>query len=219
MNFEKYAISYFQHATNDKYHRLRAWEFLWDHIQSIPTWKGIISGKHLEKSALHLGFYLANWGMFRGSSELLNVNIRFFEDLLSFLFTELEDKFWDLTLDDFIKENITAQESFDSAISTICAFEKSRISWTETLVTKILLGIWGQCPARDTLFKNGFSKFNKRGRYGRQPRTSGLYLVYLNHIRKLEEWKMPNFKTIAGNSYPPGKIIDMAFFEYGRNMA
>ena len=211
----KYAVSYFERAVNDKYHRLRAWEFLWDHLQSIPTWKGIANVKNLEKSALHLGFYLANWGMFRGSSELLNVNIKFFEDFVSVLFTDIDSEFWDLTLDDFRKENLVAQETFDHAVKIICDFENKRISWTDTLVTKVLLGVWGHCPARDTVFKKGFSKFIKRSHYGRQPRTSGRYLVYLNQVKQKESWAMPKFQTIAGNNYPPGKIIDMAFFEYG----
>ncbi len=214
-NFKKYAASYYKRATNDKYPRLRAWEFLWDHIQSIRTWEGIANQKNIEKSALHLGFYLANWGMFRGSSELLNVNIKFFEDLIGVLFAKIDREFWDLTLTDFTKNNLHAQEAFDNAIVTIRNFESNRISWTDTLVTKVLLGVWGQCPARDTNFKNGFRKFVKQKNYGKQPRTSGRYLVYLNHVWQQEEWVMPKFETVAGNEYPPGKIIDMVFFEYG----
>jgi len=38
--------------------------------------------ENLEFSCLHLGFYLASWGMFRGSSPLLDRSLVYFEDLI-----------------------------------------------------------------------------------------------------------------------------------------
>lgn len=214
-SLKKYSDAYYSRATYDKYPRLRAWEFLWDHIQSIPTWNAVANDKNLEKSALHIGFYLANWGMFRGSSELLNVNIKFFEDLTSLLFKEIDGEFWNLTLYDFTEDNKLAQCALDDALDKIRGFECQRISWTDTLVTKLLLGVWGQCPARDTNFNAGFGHFLQARPYARTPRTSGRYLVYLNQIKVTEGWTMPRYRTTGDNEYPPGKIIDMAFFEYG----
>lgn len=213
--FYRLANQYHNRLAGDDYPRLRAWDFLWDHVQSMPTWKALTSDKNLEKSALHLGFYLANWGMLRGSSQLLNANIKFIEDFTAHIFTGVGEDFWNLTLADFTDDNAVAQEAFDEALIRVRQFEPGRISWTDTLVTKVLLGLWGQCPARDINFKEGFKAFLQERPYGRQPRTSGRYLVFLNHIRTEEAWRFPVFRTPGGNEYPDGKVIDMAFFQYG----
>lgn len=218
-NLKRYADAYYRRSTEDRYPRLRAWEFLWDHVQSIPTWAQIAETKNIQQSAYQLGFYLANWGMFRGSSALLNVNIRFFEDLVGHMFSDLDADFWDLELASFSDDDSDVIEIFDSGIQHIVEFEKDRISWTDTLLTKILMGVWGQCPARDTYFSQGFSEFLKRKKYGRQRKTSGRYLQYLNQIKAAEGWEMPVYTTLEDNHYPAGKIIDMAFFQYGEEQA
>lgn len=218
-NLKHYADAYYRRLAEDRYPRLRAWEFLWDHLQSIPTWVEIAEPKNIRQSAYQLGFYLANWGMFRGSSALLNVNITFFEDLVGHMFADLNAHFWDLELASFSDNDSDVIEIFDSGIQHIVAFEKDRISWTDTLLTKILMGVWGQCPARDIYFSRGFGEFLKRKKYGRQGKTSGRYLQYLNEIRIAEGWKMPVYTTPDGNQYPDGRIIDMAFFQYGEEQA
>lgn len=217
--FHEYVADYHDRAKDDRYPRLHAWEHLWDYIQGIPTWKGIANDKNIEKSALHLGFYLANWGMFRGSSKLLNVNINFFQDFTGMLFTKIDQSFWNLELADFTEDNVDAVAEFDNVLSEICKFENDRISWTDTLVTKVLLGVWGQCPARDTYFQKGFKAFLQDRSYENQPHTSGKYLVYLNKIKMAEKWKVPRYETVGDNIYPPGKVIDMAFFELGYTVA
>ncbi len=217
--FNQLVDDYYRRATDDEYARLRGWEFLWDHLQSMNSWKSIASPRNLETSALHLGFYLANWGMFRGSSKLLNVNLEFFKKLTARLFNEIDTEVWNLALSDFTEDNQEAVRAFDEALIMIRSFGEGRVSWTETLITKILLGVWGECPARDQYFNKGFSSFLENRDYGRQPSTSGRYFVYLNRIRVSERWELPAIRTQAGNDYAPGKLIDMAFFQYGEAVA
>ena len=88
-HFDKLTNEYYQSANGDSYPRLRGWEFLWDYVQDQNEWSDLIAENKIEKTALHLGFYLANWGMFRGSSGLLNTNIDFFIDLSVHLFQEI----------------------------------------------------------------------------------------------------------------------------------
>ena len=38
--------------------------------------------KNMEKSCLAIGFYLASWGMFRGSSFLLQKSVKYYEPLI-----------------------------------------------------------------------------------------------------------------------------------------
>lgn len=215
-DFTKEAKKYYSHSRGDDYPRLRAWDYLWDYMQSVDEWADLASNKNIRNTALNIGFYLANWGMFRGSSGLPYVNLRFFEDLTSFLFTEIPTEFWNLTLKEFKPENTKNLEVFDEGIRKIRDFGKNRITWTQTLTTKLLLGIWGQCPAFDTYFSQGFKKYETETGNILPRIISARYLIRLNELRK--NWPRLEFKTPDGNRYPMGKVIDMAFFQYGADI-
>lgn len=214
-NFEEQAQKYYAQSKGDKYPRLKAWDYLWDYMQSVEEWRDLASGNNIRVTALNIGFYLANWGMFRGSSELSNVNVRFFEDLSGQLFTEIPVEFWSLKLKDFKSTNNEAVEAFDEAFKRVVEFGDNRVLWTQTLVTKLLLGVWGHCPASDRYFKNGARKYKEESGNSVVGKVDAWYLVRLNELRVNEGWEIPEFKTPNGNRYPMGKVIDMAFFQYG----
>ena len=69
-------------APGNEYPRLRAWEYLWEYVwDPSRSWDDLTAPEQLDTTALHLGFYLANWGMFRGSSGLLqNSNLALVPD-------------------------------------------------------------------------------------------------------------------------------------------
>jgi hypothetical protein len=46
------------------------------------AWDDMADEAHMQLSCLHLSFYLASWGMFRGSSFLLEKSAKFFEPLV-----------------------------------------------------------------------------------------------------------------------------------------
>ncbi len=224
-HFEKLVNQYYQNANGDNYPRLRGWEFLWDYIQGQSEWIDLVSEKNIERTALHLGFYLANWGMFRGSSGLLNTNMDFFKDLSSHLFQNIPIDFWDTTFADFSPDNEEklklSSELFDCAINEMESFEFDRITWTETLKSKILLGFWGQCPAIDTFYSRGirlFLNINPQFKIAPKGKINAKSLSSLNVVSQKLGWNLAgNFTHHGKNEYPPGKVIDMAFFQYGRN--
>ncbi|MCH8542144.1 MAG: hypothetical protein LAT61_01115 [Alcanivorax sp.] len=218
-NFEKRAQNYYSQSRGDAYPRLKAWDYLWDYIQSVERRQDLASKDKIRDTALNIGFYLANWGMFRGSSQLPYVNIRFFEDLSGHLFTEVPAEFWSLTLKDFTPANKHALEAFDEGIQSIRDFGGGRISWTQTLSTKLLLGVWGHCPARDRYFNQGARKYKSESGNVVSGNVSARYLTKLNELRKKEGWIISDFKTPNRNRYPMGKVIDMAFFQYGFSAA
>ncbi len=49
--------------------------------------------KEMEKSCLALGFYLASWGMFRGSSFLLERSVKSFVPVIDYV-SSLETEIW-----------------------------------------------------------------------------------------------------------------------------
>lgn len=87
------------------------------------------------------------------------------------------------------------------------------ISKTETLLTKIILGVFGCVPAYDRYFKNGLNKskicsstFSK----------NSIYQLYKFYQDNLIEFELLNneFKKAEIN-YTPMKLIDMCFWQYG----
>lgn len=214
-NFEEQARNYYAQSHGDAYPRLKAWDYLWDYIQSVDEWADLASDENIRDTALNIGFYLANWGMFRGSSELPNVNVRFFEDLTILLFKEIPVEFWNLTLKDFTPNNREALKVFDEGIRKISQFGSGRVSWTQTLSTKLLLGVWGQCPARDRYFNIGAKRYKVESGNTVAGNIGSTYLIRLNDVRLSEAWTIPDFKTPNKNRYPMGKVIDMALFQYG----
>jgi hypothetical protein len=223
-NFEKLVSGYYANIAGARYPRLMGWEFLWDWVQSNRKWEDLASRDRRQTTALHLGFYLANWGMLRGSSGLLNTNLDFFEDLVVRLFDGkcVATGFWDTTLKDFLPDasrHAEACDGFDAAVQTIAEFDPEIVSGTGTLVSKILLGLWGQTPALDTYFNAGLKDYlrsHPEDRVLDRTFPSSRTLSGVAGIVGRNGWRTPKYKTHHGqNPYPLGKIVDMAFFQHG----
>jgi hypothetical protein len=171
--------------------------------------------KDIEKSCLVIGFYLASWGMLRGSSFLLQKSAKFFEPLIRY-FSKLEKNFWDIDVNSYdhgtpaevvaiyhgVKENVIG----DREVRQI------------TLITKILLGVFGFIPAFDTNFIETF-KFLSNGKYGFTSVNSGtlgfIHQFYLDNQTDIDtlsrEIQTVDFRTgkSTGIYYTKAKIIDM----------
>ncbi|MBA2335656.1 MAG: hypothetical protein H0V90_12080 [Blastocatellia bacterium] len=61
--------------------------------------------KDIEKSCLTLGFYLASWGMFRGSSFLLQKSAKHLEPTIDYI-SSLDRSVWKIDVDDYSEQNI-----------------------------------------------------------------------------------------------------------------
>jgi len=112
----------------------------------------------LQISCLHLGFFLASWGMFRGSGKLLTRSARCFVPVIEAI-VEAPTRVWDIDADCYT----------DEAVETIMAVYHSlgRVlpgGHSQTLVTKTMLGVFGCVPAFDTyVMRNpGMSTFGPR---------------------------------------------------------
>ena len=106
--------------------------------------------KNLQESCLQLGFYLASWGMLRGSSFLLEKSVRHYSELIKEL-VKFDKKIWDIDVDRYNDSNIKMLLDFKDVIRKTLG-EKS----SDTLITKIMLGIFGNVPAFDNYFNKGF---------------------------------------------------------------
>ena len=74
----------------------------------------------IEKSCLTLGFYLASWGMFRGSSFLLQKSAKHFQTTIEYIST-LDKSVWDIDVDNYDKKTFR-QLSKSTTISRLSSY-------------------------------------------------------------------------------------------------
>lgn len=175
----------------------------------------------MEKSCLTLGFYLASWGMFRGSSFLLNKSSRHFIPTINFI-NGLDRKIWEIDIDNYTDENIQL------LIETYHGLKEKLIlngNTSLTLITKIMLGVFGNVPAFDSYFCDTFRTIYKTERCGFR-RFNEKSLSCLRHFYEKQKDKIDviskkeTFTTDfnSGNKthihYPKAKIVDMYGFIY-----
>src|SRR5271157_1937131 len=85
---------------NDKHHRYKSWEHCYKHFQNRASEN---DGQNI--ASLHLAFYLASWGMYRGSSFLLQKDYLVHNDIVSLLFDSHYASLWKLDLADKDKDD------------------------------------------------------------------------------------------------------------------
>jgi hypothetical protein len=168
--------------------------------------RALASDDHLQESCLQLGFYLASWGMLRGSSELLRRSLKYYVPVVHTI-AELSEDAWDLHVPGYDE---------DSVVSVLDAVRRIRSAFqhqaTDTLVTKVLLGVLGCVPAYDTDFRKGFSTYTPN-------RKSLLRLraFYDEHAGEIEACRPRtlDFRTESATErlYPVAKVMDMVFIQ------
>lgn len=175
---------------------------------------------HLQESCLQLGFYLASWGMYRPTSFLLKKSVKIYKPIIDLIAAQ-PSRFWDIDADGYTPENIRCLLDFKERLS-----DPHDRDWgvaTETLVTKIMLGVFGNVPAFDTYFRKGLGReFKERGcrTFGEKSLAAigGFYIRNKDVIEKHRS-KMPTIDFNTGQKtpllYSRAKVIDMIFFTEG----
>jgi len=108
--------------------------------------------ERVQESCLQLGFYLASWGMYRGSGFLLKKSAKILEPIIG-LIANQPTGFWEIDVDSYTQDNnIQSLLEFKTEIVSLLEDKKP----TDVLVTKIMLGVFGNVPAFDTNFRKGF---------------------------------------------------------------
>jgi hypothetical protein len=162
----------------------------------------------LELSCLHLGFYLASWGMMRGSGGLHRRSLRELAPVVRTIADE-PPMSWELDVPGYSETGI------DAVLALSGRIEKAyTISASPILVSKTMLGVFGCVPAFDRFFRIGFGSATLR----RQTlgRISDFYKVNESALDAVQIRTL-DFVTRQDTArcYTQAKIIDMIFFEEG----
>lgn len=171
----------------------------------------------IEKSCLVLGFYLASWGMFRGSSFLLQNSVSHFKPTILYI-NSLDESVWDIDIDNYDDKNIELIINIYMQIKKLLIPNKNT---DLTLVTKVLLGVFGFIPAFDKKFCDTF-RLIYEGQCGfrRVNKVSLGFILnfYQENKSSIDNLSNNTFTTdfLSGKktkiNYPKAKIIDMYGF-------
>lgn len=188
------------------------------------------NGKYnMEKSCLHLGFYLASWGMYRGSTTMLWSSLRVYRRLVENVLAKKESlPYWEIDVDNYdekkIKELIDLKSKIVECLETDETGKKRKKgnnkkqkNW-DTLATKIMLGVFGNSPAFDSYFRSGMKVHSFTGKsleklhsFYEDSRNKPIFDRYSNERRTMD------FETgrLTSIHYPLAKLIDMSGYEEG----
>lgn len=206
-------MSYFNDSRTRKHHRYKSWENCSSHFRIKQQKKdNIIS----DLDSLHLGFYLASWGMYRGSGFLLQNSHEIHNPVLKLIFNEKFNPLWSFKLDNVSEDWLDLLFSLKEEIKE--AYRQAtnpdqKVS--DTLITKILLGVVGITPAYDRYFIEG-CKMNKLNYCPSFTRKSYEEIIkfYLDNYQEFEKAR-GIIQQRTKLEFPPMRLVDMYFWSVG----
>lgn len=211
---------FYDELKQDPNARYRSWEHCYSNFYHARGKTDV----DVDYLSLQLAFYLASWGMYRGSSFLLQKDYKIHIPVIKELLKEKYDPLMGIKCSDFKKEsnqklleeiNDFISEYYDTVRKSVKSQEiKNDVSYT--LITKILMGTLGCVPAYDRYFIAGIK--NRKVATGIYNIKSVLQLVdfYEKNADRLDQ--VQQNMTVFDLPYPQMKIIDMGFWQIGYDL-
>ena len=197
----------------------------WEHCYAIFNTSSLKTSSDI--LALHLAFYLASWGMYRGSSFLLQRDYKIHIPVIEILkkysqeFRSLPfEQLYSCELIDNLYNELNSYLSELKQSVYVTHTNKSNNIISDTLITKIIMGTIGCVPAYDRYFKEGINIYGHslnidKKAYSKES-INQLVKFYLANKDKFEELRQGlKVDNISELIYPPMKIIDMGFWQLG----
>lgn len=182
--------------------------------------KGKLGGKNMECSCMHLWSYLASWGMLRGSSALLQCSPAVLKELIKYLDLISTSAIWSADVNTY--DSNTKQLIIDvyNKIASILKNNTQNVP-SVTLVTKIMLGVFGCVPAFDTFFTKTFRVLYDDFRSVRDTELSDIMDFYIKHKAIIDKMAIPVIdfgENPTSYHYKKAKLIDMFGFMVGQHI-
>lgn len=195
-------------------HRYTSWENCYKAFQEIED---------RELLSLQLAFYLASWGMYRGSSGLLQKNHKIHNKavdiLLDYKHLQCSSAFEvsKNNIDDIIKLVVVLEKHYGSI-----EFQRNKVKLfinpTVTLTTKIIMGTLGCLPAMDRYFIKGVKAKGFIFNTISQNSLADLFDFVDNNASTDIINNQTFIKSKRDIYYPRMKIVDMYFWQTGYNL-
>lgn len=216
VHFDKHIVSnFYSEIESDKYHRYKSWEH---------CYKEFSENNDIDKLSLHLAFYLASWGMYRGSSGLLQKDYKVHHGAVEIIISskfqsirafESEIKREHIPL---ILELFNELSNYYGGIEYVRNGKELKITPTDTLITKVILGTLGCIPAYDRFFNLGLAETGITQKVGK--RSLNQLFDFIDTDNNAELIKIAATDVTANNlKYPTMKILDMFFWSVGYELS
>jgi hypothetical protein len=206
--------TYFNETVKDSHGRYMSWRHCY---HAFVGNRDNADEKMIDYLALHLAFYLASWGMYRGSSFLLQKDYKVHIPVVKILMEEKYNPLVGISAEALTEDgNLELLEEVSERIRRVYAVEKPSVEGvtnnvTDTLVTKILLGTLGCVPAYDRYYVQAVKQYHvSTGVYNKES-VRNIAKYYLSHKDGFEALRVE--LSTCGIEYPPMKLMDMCMWQ------
>ena len=211
------AQTFYEDARANENGRSRSWE----HCYRVFRDARIDPSPDCDYLSLHLAFYLASWGMYRGSSFLLQKDYKVLVPIVEKILKPEYDCLFGVACADLRNDDIRAQlkklyddiaEHFDPIRKEVAGREVTT-PVSPVLITKILMGTLGCVPAYDSFFQDGAKYLGLEHNSYKEKSLRELADIYEAHNDRLEEARRG--MRVGDLIYPQMKLLDMGFWQVG----
>lgn len=198
----------------DEHNRYDSWKHCYNTFSNVYQDDDIL--------ALYLGFYLASWGMYRGSAALLQKSYKIHLGAI----TIIRD-FYHLRCDEIKEVSIVQKKDILELnkqlfkhYNSFTYFDNKNVlksrKPTDTLISKIILGTLGCSPAFDRYFIDGVKKHNFSFKSFSNTSFDEIFNFVDNN--KSEFLKLQSELMLSqGLHYPLLKLVDIYFWHEGNS--
>ena len=211
------AQTFYDDARANENGRSRSWEHCYRVFRDART----DPSPDYDYLSLHLAFYLASWGMYRGSSFLLQRDYKVHTPIVEKILKPEYDCLFGLACADLRKSEV--QEMLETVYDYIAnhfgpmrdqvAGREVATPVSPVLITKILMGTLGCVPAYDRFFEEGARYLGLEKKTYHEKSLLELADIYEAHNDRLEEARR-GMRT-DDLIYPQMKLLDMGFWQIG----
>lgn len=211
------AQTFYDDARRDENGRSRSWE----HCYRVFRDARIDPSPDCDYLSLHLAFYLASWGMYRGSCFILQKDYKVHTPIVEEILKPEYDCLFGLACTDVRNSDVWEQYTklykyIDAYFDPIREEIKGRVVGypvSPILITKILMGTLGCVPAYDRFFEEGAKYLGLEKKSYNEDSLRELADIYEEHNDRLEEVRRG--MRVGDLIYPQMKLLDMGFWQVG----
>lgn len=211
------AQTFYDDARANENGRSRSWEHCYRVFRDART----NPSPDYDYLSLHLAFYLASWGMYRGSSFLLQKDYKVLLSVVEEILKPEYDCLFGLACADLRESEVQDRlENLNKYIAKHFEPIRNEVAGREVassvslvLITKILMGTLGCVPAYDRFFVDGIKKYKVTTQEYSLESVRKLAKFYEAHNDRLEEARRG--MRVGDLTYPQMKLLDMGFWQVG----
>ena len=211
------AQAFYDDARRDENGRSRSWEHCYRVFRDVRT----DPSPDFDYLSLHLAFYLASWGMYRGSSFLLQKDYKVLVPVVEKILKPEYDCLFGVACADLRESEVQVmlKNVYDyiaahfRPIRDEVAGREVESPVSPVLITKILMGTLGCVPAYDRFFQDGVATYKVTTQEYSTNSVLKLVDFYEEHNDRLEEARRR--MRVGDLTYPQMKLLDMGFWQVG----